>query len=337
MGSDPAKTQKKPKILALCGGIGGAKLALGLYRILGPGELTVAVNTGDDFSHLGFHISPDIDTVLYTLSGLNDRERGWGRAQESWNFMGVLAELGGDDWFALGDKDLAVHVERTRRLLAGETLSAITQGFAQSWGLQADILPMSDDPVRTVVETEAGLMEFQDYFVRHRCEPEVKAIHYDGADKAEVHPRLLALLKDPDLEAVVVCPSNPYLSVAPILALPGVKQALADCTAPVVAISPIIQGAAVKGPTAKIMRELGLEPDALAIADYYQGLLDGFILDQADETLVGEIAVATCAVPTLMQTLDDRDKLARDTLAFAAELKGRSGLQTNIPVSRHGA
>ena len=312
--------KKEPKILALCGGIGGAKLALGLYRILPADTLTVAVNTGDDFSHLGFHISPDIDTVLYTLGGLSDTERGWGRADETWQFMAALKAVGGDDWFALGDKDLAVHVERTRRLKAGETLSAITQDFATGFGIDAQIVPMSDAPVRTMIETDQGLMAFQDYFVRERCEPKLSAIHYDGAGEAEISPQILALLGNPDLDAVILCPSNPYLSLAPMLAMHGFKHALADCSAPVVAVSPIIQGAAVKGPTAKIMRELGLVPNAAAIADYYRGILDGFILDQADEALAGKIDIATCVLPTLMKTLDDRDSLARKTLAFATDL-----------------
>lgn len=316
------KSDGTPRVLALCGGIGGAKLALGLYRILGPGELTVAVNTGDDFTHLGFHISPDIDTVLYTLAGLADRTRGWGRADETWNFMAALQEIGGEDWFSLGDRDLALHAQRTARLAAGERLSEITAAVAERFGVRAEIVPMSDDPVRTMVETDKGLMAFQDYFVRHRCAPKVTALYYDGAKTAELHPRLQALLHGGDLDAVIICPSNPYLSLAPMLALPGVKQMLSNCPAPVVCVSPLIQGAAVKGPTAKIMVELGFEPDAPAIAGFYRGILDGLILDKVDEKSAGKIDIASRTEATLMQTLDDRDRLARACLAFAADLSG---------------
>ncbi len=320
-GKDISRSKPTGPVLALCGGIGGAKLALGLYRTLKADQLKVAVNTGDDFQHLGLHISPDIDTVLYTLAGLADRKRGWGRAGETWGFMRALKQLGGENWFALGDKDLATHVERTRRLGAGEPLSAITRHFAAKWGIAAEILPMSDDKVRTMIETDAGNLHFQEYFVARACQPEVRSVRYDGAASATPNARLIGLLGDPALSAVVICPSNPYLSIDPILALPGVRSALSACRAPVVAVSPIIGGRAVKGPTAKIMTELGVAADASAIADHYRGILDGFVLDARDSALGEIIQMPTRAVPSIMKTLRDRCALARQCLEFADTLR----------------
>ncbi|MCH8001485.1 MAG: YvcK family protein, partial [Proteobacteria bacterium] len=220
-------------VLALCGGIGGAKLALGLYRHLAPGALSVAVNTGDDFEHLGLHISPDIDTVLYTLSGTDNPDTGWGRADETWTFMAALEALGGETWFRLGDGDLALHVERTRRLGAGESLSEVCAAFARRFGLDARILPMTGDPLRTVVHTPDGPLPFQHYFVRERCEPRVTGVTFAGAEAARPSPEILRALADPALAAVVICPSNPYLSIDPILAVPGIRIALGACPAPV--------------------------------------------------------------------------------------------------------
>ncbi|HYE00920.1 MAG TPA: 2-phospho-L-lactate transferase CofD family protein, partial [Alphaproteobacteria bacterium] len=234
-------------VLALCGGVGGAKLAFGLAAELSAEDLTVAVNTGDDFEHLGLTVCPDIDTVLYTLSGLSDRERGWGLAGETWNFMAATRRLGGEDWFQLGDQDLATHVERSHRLAAGESLSAVTARLARALGLTAAIAPMSDQPVRTVVETDQGELAFQHYFVRERCAPAARGVRFEGADRARPSPALEAALARPDLAAMVVCPSNPYLSVDPILAVPGVREALKRRSAPVVAVSPIIAGQALKG------------------------------------------------------------------------------------------
>jgi LPPG:FO 2-phospho-L-lactate transferase len=254
----PPHSKNGHRIIALSGGVGGAKLALGLSRVLPPGDLTVVANTGDDFEHLGLSISPDIDTLLYTLAGLDNPATGWGRRDESWNFMAALEALGGETWFRLGDRDLATHIERTRRLRAGESLSQITDDFRRRFGIAARILPMSDDPVRTRVKTKDGWLDFQPYFVRHRCEPVITAIEFAGAADARPQPELLAALADPALSAVIICPSNPFISIEPILALRGVRAALRDCAAPVVAVSPIIGGHAVKGPTAKMMQELGL-------------------------------------------------------------------------------
>ncbi len=311
-------------IVALTGGVGGAKLALGLQQVLPPESLALVVNTGDDFVHLGLHVSPDIDTVMYTLAGLVNDETGWGRANETWTFMGALAMLGGETWFRLGDGDLATHVERTRRVVAGESLSAITAHFAGRLGLGVKILPMSDDPVRTRVVTADGALEFQRYFVEQRCVPVVTSLAYAGADAARPAPEVLEALAAPGLEAVVICPSNPWLSIDPILAMPALREALQSCAAPVIAVSPLVGGQAVKGPTAKIMAELGIPVSAAAVAGHYEGLLDGFVLDERDAGDAAGIAVPVRIADTLMRDLADRERLARTALEFAATLaRGR--------------
>ena len=304
-------------VLALSGGIGGAKLALGLYRILPPGGLTVVANTGDDFEHLGLSISPDIDTLLYTLAGIDNPEQGWGRRDETWTFMAALETLGGDTWFKLGDGDLAIHVERTRRLAAKESLSQVTDDFRRHLGISARLLPMSDDRVRTRLRTDEGWLDFQDYFVRLRAEPVVSEIVYAGASKARANPDFLAAFAEDDLEAVVICPSNPFLSIDPVLSLPGVRRALRACRAPVVAVSPIIGGKAVKGPTAKIMAELGLPISAAAVARHYEDILDIFIADEADASEVEDLGIPVKLTHTLMSTIEDREALARVALAVA--------------------
>jgi LPPG:FO 2-phospho-L-lactate transferase len=311
---------EKSLVVALSGGIGGTKLALGLSRVLAPGDLMVVANTGDDFEHLGLAISPDIDTLMYTLGGLDDPQRGWGRRDETWTFMAALAKLGGETWFQLGDGDLATHIERTRRLHAGESLSAVTADLCRRLGIATHIVPMSDDRVRTRLRTREGWLDFQDYFVRRRCEPEVSGLAYDGAAEARAHPDVVAALRDPRLRAVVICPSNPYLSIAPILAVPGLRDAIAACGAPVVAVSPIIGGRAVKGPTAKMMTELGLPVTATAVARHYAGLIDGYVLDHADAGIAGELSFPVTVAHTLMLTLDDRERLARAVLDAAAAL-----------------
>lgn len=308
-------------IIALSGGVGGAKLALGLARLLPAGELTVVCNTGDDFEHLGLTICPDIDTVTYTLSGLANQTLGWGRHDETWSFMETLQALGGETWFRLGDRDLALHVERTRRLRAGETLSAITADICRRFGIRARVLPMTDDPVRTRVRSENGWLDFQHYFVRQRCEPVVRELTFAGAETARPQPQFLGALHDPALQAVVICPSNPFISIEPILAVPGVREALQAGAAPVIAVSPIIGGRAVKGPTAKMMAELGLDASASAVARRYGSLLDGFVLDHADAAEAAEISPRVTLAPTLMQTLEDREQLARIVLRAAAELR----------------
>ena len=311
-GAPPAQ-----RVLALSGGVGGAKLALGLSRVLEPTALDIVVNTGDDFRHLGLAISPDIDTLLYTLAGLADPLRGWGRRDETWQFMGALERLGGETWFALGDADLALHVQRTHRLGCGETLGEVTAAFARQLGIAARIAPMSDDPVRTRVATDEGWLDFQDYFVRRRCAPAVRALAFDGAGGARPSPLLLGLAHEPAPRAVVLCPSNPWLSIDPMLALPGVRAAIAACTAPVVAVSPLVAGRAVKGPTAKLMGELGLPVTHASIAGHYAGLIDALIVDAGEPALDAPGAVQVVVAPTLMESLDDRERLARTVLEVA--------------------
>lgn len=306
-------------VLALSGGVGGAKLALGLSHVLPAKELVIVANTGDDFEHLGLSISPDIDTLVYTLSGLANPDLGWGRRDETWSFMETIATLGGETWFRLGDRDLALHVERTRRLRAGESLTAITADVCRRLGVGPRILPMSDGRLRTRLRSDTGWLDFQEYFVHQRCEPVVRELSFIGEGQAQ--PDVLALLKDPALSAVVICPSNPFISVEPILSLPGVREALQACRAPVVAVSPIIGGRAVKGPTAKMMRELGLDASARAVAEWYGDLLDGYVVDHADAADMAGLHPRITAAATLMQTLDDRIALARVVLDAAAALR----------------
>lgn len=309
-------------IVALAGGVGGAKLAHGLAAVLAPEELTIVVNTGDDFEHLGLHISPDVDTVMYTLSGLADPVRGWGQADETWAFMSALEKLGGETWFSLGDKDLATHVERTRRLRGGESLSAVTLDLVQRLGVRHPIVPMSDDRVATIVETDAGVLAFQDYFVRRRCEPVVRGIQYDGAEHAQPSAQFAALMRSTDVRGVVICPSNPLLSVAPILAVPGVRGWLERRAFPVVAVSPIIGGKAVKGPAAKILNELGMGASVESVAAYYTGLIDGLVIDAADAQARFAGGLAVHATDALMRDEADRARLARESVAFLELLRG---------------
>jgi len=316
-------SKKKDRVLALSGGVGGAKLALGLRNVVPPGKLTIVANTGDDFEHLGLHVSADIDTLLYTLAGLDNPATGWGRRDVTWTFMAALAGLGGETWFRLGDADLAIHVERTRRLRAGEPLSDIIADFAERLGVRAGIVPMSDDPVRTRVRTASGWLDFQRYFVEQQCRPEVAEFAYDGAAAAKPHAAFVASIGDPELRAVVICPSNPFISIEPILALPGVREALRACAAPVVAVAPIIGDHAVKGPTAKMMRELGLEISAETVAERYADFLDGYVVDDCDAALIARHPVPAIATKALMVSLADREHLATMTLNLADEISRR--------------
>ena len=300
------------KILALAGGVGGAKLAHGLAQILPPEDLTVIVNTGDDFEHYGLSISPDLDTVCYTLAGLANPETGWGRVEETWNVITSAKQLGGPGWFNLGDKDLGTHLERTRRLKAGESLSRVTREFCKAWGIKHTVLPMSDQPVRTMVETEEGELAFQEYFVHRRCEPRVKGFRFEGVETAEPAPGAKEALRSAD--TVIICPSNPWVSVDPIRKVlpipPGIRVA---------AVSPIIGGETVKGPAAKMFRELGFEPSAFAVAEHYRGLATHFVLDTADAQLdesVRGLNMRTFVTNTLMKSHDDRKRLAGDVLHF---------------------
>ena len=305
--------------VALSGGVGGAKLALGLAHILAD-RLSLIVNTGDDFEHLGLYVSPDLDTALYTLAGLVNPATGWGRSDETWTFMAALEGLGGPSWFKLGDGDLATHVLRTQRLKGGATLTAVTAELARRFSISARILPMCDEPLRTLVETEAGTLAFQDYFVREQCRPRLRQIRFEAAAPAKPTAQVLGALADPRLAGIIICPSNPYLSVDPILAVPGLRPALRLPRLPVVAVSPIIAGRAVKGPAAKIMAELGMAADSRSVARYYAGLVDGFIIDVADADLAADMPVPVKVTKTLMATLEDKVALARTCLSFCAEL-----------------
>lgn len=320
-------------IIALSGGVGGAKLALGLSRVMPARDLLVVVNTGDDFEHLGLSISPDIDTVAYTLAGLANREVGWGRHDETWSFMQTMEALGGETWFRLGDRDMALHVERTRRLRRGESLASVTADLCRRMGVAPRVVPMTDDPVRTRLLTDQGWLDFQEYFVRLRCEPVVSQLQFQGAGAAKAHPDFLAALADASLEAVVICPSNPFISVEPILAIPGVREALIACRAPIIAVSPIIAGRAVKGPTAKMMTELGLDPTAGTVAQRYNDLLDGYVIDHADMAEVVSIDARVTLAQTLMTTIEDREALARIVMDAAAVLRRRElrGLRHRAP------
>jgi LPPG:FO 2-phospho-L-lactate transferase len=309
------------QVLALCGGVGGAKLALGLHHVLPPGDLMVMVNTGDDFEHLGMSLSPDVDTVMYTLGGVANSELGWGRAGDTWNFMAEIERLGGETWFRIGDKDLAVHIERTRRLQAGEPLSAITVDMSRHFGIVSRILPMTNDMVRTMVVTEEGTLDFQHYFVQRRCEPVVKSLAYAGASDALVQSEIRQLLEQDSLQAIVLCPSNPWLSLAPMLEMTSFREALRESSAPVIAVSPLIGGQAVKGPTAKIMRDLRLEVSSATIASFYEGVIDGFVLDSSDAYLASQIPVATHVTSTLMKSTADKQRLAREVIDFARSFR----------------
>lgn len=311
------------RYIAITGGVGGAKLVLGLNEILGE-RLTVIVNSGDDFEHLGLTICPDFDTTLYTLAGLVNPETGWGRAGETWSFMAATAELGGATWFKLGDRDLALHVERTRRLRAGESLSSVGEDVRRRLGVAARLLPMSDDAVRTLVDTPETTLAFQEYFVREQCRPVARRVHFEGAKDARPLRQALEALADPRLAGVIICPSNPYLSIDPILAVPGFRQAIAAAPAPVIAVTPIIDGKAIKGPTAKIMTELGVPVTAAAVARHYDGLIDGFVADERDRDAGGGLPVEAFVADTLMVDLPVKMALAR-TCVEACRRLARSG------------
>lgn len=303
------------KVVALAGGVGGAKLADGLAQVLPPDDFTVIVNTGDDFEHLGLYISPDLDTVCYTLAGLANAETGWGRSGESWQAISNVERLGGPVWFRLGDQDLGTHLERTRLLGEGLPLSVITRRFCELWHVKPCVLPMSDERIPTIVRTDDGDLAFQEYFVHRRCEPAVKGFEFRGIDDASPAPGVLDALQRAD--AVVICPSNPWVSIAPILAVPGVRAAINRRAT--VAVSPIIGGTAVRGPAAKMFAEMGITPSALAVAEHYRGLVGSFVLDVIDSELEGDIARYIERVRlthTLMKTPRDRRQLAEDVLNF---------------------
>ena len=312
----------RARYLALSGGVGGAKLVAGLAQVLPADSLVVAINVGDDFEHLGLTICPDLDTVLYTLSGLVHPQQGWGRDNESWGVLDELRRLGGDSWFALGDRDIALHLLRRQLLDQGLTSSQASAELAQRLGVGIAVVPVSDQPVRTMVATDQGRLAFQDYFVRLRCEPVVRSLDFAGAASASLSPPVRRALESEDLAGVILCPSNPYLSVAPMLAVTELRERLQALTAPVVAVSPIVAGEAIKGPTAKIMRELGVQPTAGVIADLYADFIDAVVVDTADAALAATDARFVVA-PTVMKTLEQKTALARDCLNLIEALRSR--------------
>ncbi len=304
------------RVTLIAGGVGGARMALALHEALPPGDLTVVGNVGDDTEHWGLTISPDLDTVLYTLTGRIDPTNGWGVAGDTRHLMEAIVELGEEDWFILGDRDLALHVARTRRLRAGEPLSAITADVARRWGCTTRVLPATDDPLRTWIATDDGELPFQDWLVRRRAADAVAGVRFAGADDARPGPEVLAAIADAD--RVVLAPSNPFVSLDPILAVPGLRDAVSARRADAIAVSPVIAGAAVKGPLVGMLASLGHRPDALGVAAYLAPLIGTFVLDAEDAALAGEVeqlGLRPLCVPTRMADPGVRAGLAAAVLA----------------------
>lgn len=304
-------------IVALAGGVGGGRMAAGLAAVLPPKQLTIVVNTGDDFEHLGFTICPDLDSVMYAVAGVNNTQTGWGRAGETWQFMDEIKRLGGEGWFNLGDRDLAVHVLRREALAKGDPLSQVTRDLCVRLGIEHTIVPMSDTPVRTRVKTPARELSFQDYFVRLRCKPRVTGFRFTGARGARVPSMLARLMKSRSVHAVVLCPSNPFVSIAPILAVPAIRAWLKQRRFPLIAVSPIVGGAAVKGPAAKMMRELGMQPSTLALVRHYGDLVDSWVIDRQDArsaNTIERLGKRVLVTDTLMTSRAKSAALARKLL-----------------------
>ena len=324
---DTNPVPKEVKIVALAGGVGGAKLAHGLAQNIPAHNLTIVVNVGDDFEHFGLKICPDLDTVCYTLAGLANPITGWGLEGESFNVLQAAEGLGGPAWFKLGDRDLATHLERTRRLRLGQTLSQITADFCRAWAVETRVLPATDYMVPTLVHTPEGILPFQEYFVHRHCLPKVIGFEFANTSTSQPAPGVLDSLSKADL--VIFCPSNPFVSIDPILALPGIRQAMLErgnTGLVAVAVSPIIGGQAVKGPAAKMFTELGVEPSAFAVARHYEGLLDGFIIDQVDKQWLEPITalgITSRITDTLMTTAGERSRLAADCIHFGLSLTKR--------------
>lgn len=313
-----------PSFAILSGGVGGAKLVLGMAQVLGANQLQVIANTADDFEHLGLTICPDIDTLTYTLAGIANPETGWGLQNETWHFMDSLEKLGGETWFRLGDRDLATHIRRRELLLAGRSLSEVTAELSQALGVTVPIWPMADDPVRTVIETDAGSLAFQDYFVRRQAQPVARSFHYTGSDQVRAADSALTALQAATSGAIIITPSNPWLSIDPILSLSDIKTTITTSTAPVIAISPIVGGKAIKGPTAKLMREIGIAPSSLSIAEHYRDIIDGLIIDKQDsaqQDAIEAMGIKVKVCNTVMHNLADKTLLAEHVLDFAASMR----------------
>ncbi len=313
--TDP--TYKNLNVVALAGGVGGARMVNGLAQILPPENLFIIVNTGDDFEHLGLHISPDLDTVVYTLAGINNLPTGWGRADETWHTIAEVEQMGGPAWFKLGDKDLANHLLRTQWLREGYSLSWVTTQLCWRFGVPQKVVPMADTPVRTLVHTDEGRLAFQDYFVRRHCEPKLCRLTFEGAATADLAPEIETALRGAGL--IVFTPSNPWLSIDPILSLPGMAERIRTATVPKIAVSPIIGGQAIKGPAAKIMQELGLDVSPVGVASHLKHLLTGFVFDTVDQQLqqqIEDLGLRALNTDTLMRSKQDQARLAREIIEF---------------------
>jgi LPPG:FO 2-phospho-L-lactate transferase len=318
--------------ITLSGGVGGAKFAAGMNMLAASGEHDILINTADDFNHLGLRICPDLDSVTYALAGLNDRNRGWGRSEESWNCMATLKEIGAESWFSLGDKDLGLHLFRSHQLSQGGSLYQITRKISTSLGVTSRLIPMSESAVKTIVSTDCGELDFQDYFVRHQCRPTVRSVRYSGVETAKLHDIALSSLQSPQLEAVFIAPSNPFLSIDPILNLPAVRSMIKALEVPVVAISPLVGGRALKGPLDKMLSSMGKPINHQAIADHYAGLIDCLIIDSADISESRSIDIPTHTTQTIMNCRKDERSLAEQAIVVAKKLK--SNLSSRRPAPR---
>ncbi len=310
-----------PSVIAISGGVGGSKLALGLANSINPEDLMILANIGDDFKHFGLHICPDLDTLMYTLSSKSDIQKGWGIANETWGVMNALEKIGGETWFRLGDMDLATHLERTKRLQSGESLSETIHYLCKKFGIKSRIIPASDDKLQTIIKTLEGDLEFQEYFVKKGCKPIVSGFSFSGAKKGSPNDEFITALKSPNLKAVIICPSNPLISIDPILAVNGVRKGLRDCRAPVVAVSPIIADSGIKGPISKQLTELGYKVSVTTIANFYRDFIDGFVIDYKDNSYVDEleslgIRIKVCNI--LMNNINTKIELAKKILEFSS-------------------
>jgi LPPG:FO 2-phospho-L-lactate transferase len=320
-----AQDQVGTSIVALAGGVGGAKLAQGLDRVLSPGQLAIVVNTGDDEVFHGLHVSPDLDTVMYTLAGLANVETGWGVAGDTFKALEMLKQYEAPStWFNLGDKDLATHIERTRLLRQGWSLSKVTAHLCRQLRIKAAVFPMSNEPVRTVVETDIGCLPFQEYFVKHRCQPTVRGICFEGAEKALMSLELeLALRK---ATSVIVCPSNPIVSIGPILSVPGVRDRLKAFNGIRLAVSPIVADEALRGPAAKMLQELGEEVSCVGVARRLREVCDVFVIDSLDARRrrdIQALGIDAVVLDTIMNSDKDKVRLARELLQIVDERQKR--------------
>ena len=296
--------------LLLCGGVGGAKLALGFKNSIDPDNLTIAVNTGDDFNHLSIKICPDLDTVMYTLAGESDTSKGWGRKDESWNMLAALSDMEGETWFQLGDKDLATHIQRTFLINSGQSLTEATHNLCESFNLPKYLFPMSNQSVETYIQTKNRLLSFQEYFVKLKCEPPVTDFVFKGLDKADFNKELDLSIYD----EIIICPSNPYVSINPMLQLPKLKNYLQDCSHKVTTISPIVNARSLKGPTAKMMQELGQEVSVKTIAKFYKNYSKRIFIDSSDISKgdeLNELGYEVHVADLIMNTLDKKNALAK--------------------------